>query len=252
MDSEQFRRYSRHILLREIDEEGQQHLLDAHALIIGLGGLGSAAAMYLASSGVGALTLCDYDNVDLSNLQRQIIHNTESIGEKKVVSARKQLLSLNPDIKIQCLDHALSEAELGDFLATNKVDIVLDASDNFPTRYLLNRICAHARTPLVSAAAIRYQGQLSTFTYQKGAPCYQCLYADMGDHNEQDTCDQLGVLAPLTGALGCLQAAEALKTLAGFGEILSGRLLTVDLLSMQIRTLTYNKDPACPVCSNNH
>lgn len=246
MNDEQFRRYSRHILLDEIDEAGQNRLLDAHALILGLGGLGSSAAMYLASSGVGTLSLCDFDQVDLSNLQRQIIHTTNSIGQSKVASAKNQLFELNPDTQIHCLDKRLDEANLKQLIET--VDVVLDASDNFPTRYLLNKLCVDTQTPLISGAAIRFEGHITTFTQTPDSPCYNCLYPEHDEQNEGDTCDQLGVLAPLTGVIGSLQAAEAIKILAQCGQPLSGRLLTFNLLNMQTRTLSFHQDPNCPIC----
>ena len=246
MNDEQFRRYSRHILLEEIDEAGQNRLINSHALILGLGGLGSSAAMYLASSGVGTLSLCDFDNVDLSNLQRQIIHSTESIGQSKVASAKKRLLKLNPNNQIHCIDKRLDETGLKQLI--EKVDIVLDASDNFPTRYLLNKLCVETQTPLISGAAIRFEGHVTTFTQTAGTACYNCLYPENNEHNEGDTCDQLGVLAPLTGVIGSLQAAEAIKTLAQCGQPLSGRLLTINLFNMQSRTLNFRQDPNCPIC----
>ena len=250
MDDSQFRRYSRHILLDEIDEKGQNQLLASHALIIGLGGLGSAAAMYLASSGVGELTLCDFDTVDISNLQRQIIHTTDSIDQKKVESAKTGLYKLNPKTLVNTINYKLAATELENQIA--KADIVLDASDNFPTRYLLNRLSVKTTTPLVSAAAIRYQGHLTTLLPQlNNSPCYHCLYPDLSTQEEEaDTCDQLGVLAPLTGVIGSLQAAETLKVLGSFGEPLLGRLLSIDLLSMRTKVISYSKDPLCPICNN--
>ncbi len=250
MNDSQFRRYSRHILLEEIDEEGQNRLLSSHALIIGLGGLGSAAAMYLASSGVGTLTLCDFDTVDLSNLQRQIIHDHSSIRTKKVTSAKNRLNNLNPDIHIKTIDHKLEPDELEREIIIS--DIVLDASDNFPTRYLINRLSVSANTPLVSAAAIRYQGQLTTLLPQhKNSPCYHCLYSDSDpSQDETESCNQLGVLAPLTGVIGSLQAAEALKVLGQFGQPLYKKLLAINLLNMQSKVLSYEKDPTCPICND--
>ena len=217
MNDEQFRRYSRHILLEEVDEEGQERLLNSHALIIGIGGLGSAASMYLASSGVGTLSLCDFDSVDLSNLQRQVIHNTDSIGKKKVDSAQEQIARLNPNVNINTYDVRLNSEELQRVI--NNVDIVLDASDNFATRYLLNKLCHSNRTPLVSGAAIRFEGHITTLLNKNdnSTPCYSCLYPE-DSADEGDTCDQLGVLAPLTGVIGSLQAAEAIKVLAQFGQ----------------------------------
>ena len=246
MNDDQLRRYSRHILLSEIDEEGQNRLLQSRALILGLGGLGSAAAMYLASSGIGTLSLCDFDSVDLSNLQRQIIHTTERLGSPKVISAKTQLQCLNPDIDLQTYNARPTEEKLSQLI--EKSDIVIDCSDNFSTRYQLNSLCRKACKPLISGAAIRYQGHITTLTQQPNTPCYHCLYPDSENNEISDTCDQLGILAPLTGIIGSLQAAEAIKILAQFGEPLSGRLLTIDLLTMKTKTLNFNKDPSCPIC----
>ena len=246
MNDDQFRRYSRHILLSEIDEAGQNRLIQSHALILGLGGLGSCAAMYLSSSGIGKLTLCDFDEVSLSNLQRQIIHSTESIGDKKVLSAKKQLQKLNPETNIQTYECRLTEPELLQLIEAT--DIVIDASDNFPTRYLLNHLCQKTLTPLISGAAIQYQGHVTTFTQHPLSPCYNCLYPDAENTEESDTCNQLGVLAPLTGIIGSLQATEAIKVLAQFGEPLSGKLLTLDALTMKLKTRTFSRDPNCSVC----
>ncbi len=251
MNNSQFRRYSRHILLEEIDEQGQNRLLSSHALIIGLGGLGSAAAMYLASSGVGTLTLCDFDTVDLSNLQRQIIHDHNSIHNKKVKSAQNRLNNLNPDIHINTIDHKLDPLELEKQIAAS--DIVLDASDNFATRYLINKASVSTNTPLVSAAAIRYQGQLTTLLPQhKNSPCYHCLYPNSNNtQNDTESCSQLGIFAPLTGVIGSLQAAEALKILGQFGQPLYKKLLSINLLDVQHKMFSYEKDPTCPICSDN-
>jgi len=244
MDDDALLRYSRQILLPEIGIEGQQQLLDAHALIIGLGGLGSPVAMYLAAAGVGRLSLVDDDLVDLSNLQRQIVHGSSSIGRPKVDSAARQLADLNPQCSIDTFAKRLGEDELRRLI--DQVDLVLDCSDNFPTRFLLNRLCHAGRTPLVSGAAIRWEGQLSVFVYGEGEACYHCLYGHGED--EAERCSENGVVAPLVGVIGSLQALEAIKVISGAGEALASRLLIFDGLRQQWRTLKLARDPGCPVC----
>ncbi len=245
MNDEQLLRYSRQIMLPSIGIEGQEKLLTSRVLIIGLGGLGSPVAMYLAAAGVGQLILADFDKVDLSNLQRQIIHSTESIGKLKVESARNTLLAINPDCRIETVSKLLDETELADHVS--KADLVIDGTDNFTTRFMVNDACVATRTPLVSGAAIRLEGQVSVFSGQPGDPCYRCLYGGGGDMDE--TCSENGVLAPLVGIIGSLQATEAIKVLAGAGAPLIGRLLLLDALDMQWRTLKLKADPACPTCS---
>lgn len=245
MNDQQLLRYSRHILLPQVDVNGQQRLLNSTALIIGLGGLGSPAAMYLASSGVGHLILADGDKVELSNLQRQVVHNTADIGRPKVDSARDHLLQLNPEIRITTLAQRLADAELDRAVAL--ADIVLDGSDNFATRFAVNRACVAAKKPLVSAAAIRFEGQISVFDSRSANnPCYHCLYKEGGD--DEQRCSENGILAPVVGMLGCLQAIEAIKVLLNLGDSLTGRLLIIDAWTMEIRTLRLTKDPQCPVC----
>jgi len=247
MNDEQLLRYSRQILLPQVGIEGQQTLSESHALIIGMGGLGSPIAMYLASAGVGHLTLIDDDVVDLSNLQRQITHHTADIGRNKVESARDKLLALNPDIEINCINKRLSRDELA--MQVGQVDIVLDATDNFATRFLINEVCVQARTPLVSGAAIKLEGQVSVFRHDfADSPCYHCLYKDEGELDQ--SCSANGVLAPLVGIIGSVQALEAIKVMIGFGQDLNGRLLLLDAYSMEWRCIKLKKDPACPVCGN--
>jgi molybdopterin-synthase adenylyltransferase len=246
MNDQQLLRYSRHILLNEIGIEGQQRLLAARVLIIGLGGLGSPAALYLAASGVGQLTLCDHDTVDLGNLQRQIIHRTATVGQPKVVSAQAALHDINPEVECIALDRRADAARLLELVAD--ADAVLDCSDNFETRYAVNRACLSARKPLVSGAAIRYDGQVAVFDFRrKDAPCYNCLFPEDSQAAEL-RCATTGVFAPLTGIIGTLQAAEALKLLVGIERGLSGRLLTLNALDMSITRSTLGKDPACSVC----
>lgn len=246
MNDQQLLRYSRHILLPEIGIEGQQRLIDASALIIGLGGLGSPASLYLAASGVGRLTLCDHDTVDFSNLQRQIIHRTASIGQPKVDSAQAALRDINPEVECVALPIRASEQQLNELVA--QADVVLDCSDNFATRYAANRACLAQRKPLVSGAAIQYSGQVAVFDYRKAdAACYNCLFPEDSE-SEELRCATTGVFAPLTGIIGALQAAEALKLLAGIEHGLSGKLLTLDALDMRITRSGLKKDPACRAC----
>lgn len=246
MNDEQLLRYSRHIMLPAIDFDGQQKLLDSTALIVGLGGLGAPAAMYLASSGVGHLVLADFDTVELSNLQRQIVHNTNSVGLAKVDSAKNTLEALNPEIKITTLTQAMDLEGLCD--ALTGVDVVLDCCDNFDTRFAINEASVRTGTPLVSGAAIRFDGQVTVFEPNvPDSPCYRCLYSEGGDTDE--TCSRTGILAPIVGIIGCIQAAETIKVLAGCGEPLIGRLLALDGLTMEWQSIRLPKDPECPCCS---
>ncbi|MCB1774448.1 MAG: molybdopterin-synthase adenylyltransferase MoeB [Gammaproteobacteria bacterium] len=241
MQDEDLLRYSRQILLPELGIEGQQRLLDSRALLIGLGGLGSPAAMYLAAAGVGTLHLVDDDNVDLSNLQRQVVHTTASIGRPKVDSAAATLAALNPAVEIVAQASRLDDAALDEAVA--QASVVLDCSDNFATRFAVNASCQRQRRPLVSGAAIRWEGQVSVFD---GRPCYRCLYDEHG--NDDQRCSNNGVVSPLVGIIGSVQALEAIKLLADCGETLAGRLLLLDGLRMQWRELRLQPDPACPVC----
>ncbi len=247
MDDSQLLRYSRHILLPEIGIEGQQSFIDAHVLILGAGGLGSPAAMFLTAAGVGTLTLCDDDQVDLTNLQRQLAHRTANIGTAKVKSAQQTLNAINPEVRVLTLQERADEARLTALVA--EADIVLDCSDNFPTRYALNRVCAAARKPLVSGAATRFDGQVSVFDFRRpNSPCYNCLYPEDSEA-EETRCAVMGVFAPLVGIVGSMQAAEALKLLAGIETTLHGKLLTLDALTMQPRVMKLARDPQCSVCS---
>ena len=248
MDDQQLLRYSRHILLPEIGIEGQQHLLDAHVLMIGAGGLGSPAALYLASAGVGTLTICDGDVVDLTNLQRQIMHRETAVGRPKVDSARDTLLAINPHVHINAVQERVDGPRLAQLVSS--ADIVLDGCDNFATRHAVNRACVAARKPLVSGAGIRFDGQLAVFDLRDAqAPCYACLFPDSGE-NEEMRCAVMGVFAPLVGIIGAMQAAEALKILVGAGQSMSGRLLLLDALTMDVRTVKLQRDPACAVCAD--
>jgi len=249
MNDQQLLRYGRHILLHEIGIEGQQRLLDARVLVIGLGGLGSPAALYLAAGGVGHLTLCDHDTVELSNLQRQIIHRTSSIGQTKVDSAQKALQDINPEVECIALAVRADMEQLDEFVAS--ADVVLDCSDNFATRYAVNRACLEQRKPLVSGAAIRFDGQVAVFDFRKpDAPCYNCLFPEDSQAAEL-RCATTGVFAPLVGIIGTLQAGEALKLLAGIEHGLSGELLTLNALDIDIMRSNLSRDPACTVCGNS-
>ncbi|WP_428608461.1 HesA/MoeB/ThiF family protein [Sedimenticola sp.] len=245
MNDDQLLRYSRQIMLPSIGIEGQEKLLESRIVIFGMGGLGSPAAMYLAAAGVGELVLVDFDRVDLTNLQRQIIHTTGSIGQLKVDSARQTLRSLNPECRIETVSSRLEGEELEREI--KRANLVVDGTDNFTTRFAINEACVKHQIPLVSGAAIRMEGQVAVFTGRQGEPCYRCLYGSAAEMDE--TCSANGVLSPLVGIIGSVQALEAIKVLTGAGHALIGRLLLLDALEMQWRTLTLNKDPACKTCS---
>ncbi len=242
MDDSQLLRYSRQIMLPQVDIAGQERLAAARVLVVGMGGLGSPVALYLAAAGVGNLVLVDDDHVDLTNLQRQILHSTADIGRLKVESARTTLAALNPQVRVETLPTRLSGESLLEQVAA--ADLVVDCCDNFTTRFALNDACLSARRPLVSGAAIRLEGQVAVFRLdQADGPCYRCLYRDEGELAQ--SCSDTGVLAPVVGIIGSLQATEALKLLLGIGEPLVGRLLLLDALAMEIRTLRLQRDPAC-------
>jgi molybdopterin/thiamine biosynthesis adenylyltransferase len=245
MNDHQLLRYSRQIMLPQIDVEGQQKLLSAHVLIVGAGGLGSPAAIYLAAAGVGNLAIFDHDDVDLSNLQRQIAHYTDDIGTAKVISTRQTLNRLNPDVNVRAVKRRLSDAELDE--EVEATDVVLDCSDNFATRFAINQACVRHQTPLVSGAAIRFEGQVSVFTPGgEDSPCYNCLYRMDGD--EPLNCATNGVIAPVTGIIGAIQAMEAMKIIMNVGEILRGRLLVLDGLTMEFNAMRFRRNPNCPTC----
>lgn len=246
MTDDQLLRYSRHILLPQIGIEGQESIVNARALVIGAGGLGSPAALYLASAGVGTLVLADGDTVDLTNLQRQILHHTDAVGMAKPASGKRTLGEINPECKVVALTERLSGIRLDE--EVSQADIVLDCCDNFATRHAVNRACVRFQKPLVSGAAIRFDGQVAVFdTRQAGAPCYHCLFPEAQDV-EEVRCAVMGVFAPLTGIIGTVQAAEALKILARTGRTLAGRLLLLDSLGMEWRSITLPRDPGCAVC----
>jgi adenylyltransferase/sulfurtransferase len=248
MNDDQLLRYSRHILLPQVDIDGQQRLLDGHVMIVGLGGLGSPVAMYLAAAGVGRLTLVDDDVVELSNLQRQIAHGQDDIGRAKVSSAADKLKQLNPDVQIRQIKQRLDRDELIAELAD--VDVLVDCSDNFATRFLLNEVSQQQKLPLVSGAAIRFEGQVTVYDpRQPDMPCYRCLYEDKGELEQ--TCSESGILSPILSVIGGVQAVEASKLLMNVGESLAGRLLVLDALSMSWREIKLKPDPDCPVCGHH-
>ncbi len=245
MDDNQLLRYSRQIMLPQIGIDGQQRLLDSRVLLVGVGGLGSPIAMYLVASGVGHLVMTDPDQVDLSNLQRQILFGTLDVGDLKVVAAQRVLEALNPQVQLTALDHKLTAEELA--TQVRAADAVVDATDNFATRFALNRVCMEERKPLISGAVIRMEGQVSVFRLdQPDNPCYRCLYQDMDEIAE--TCAETGVLGSVAGIIGSVQATETIKVLLDIGKTLSGRLLLLDATIMEWRSVNLRKDPDCPVC----
>ena len=246
VDDAQLLRYSRHVLLDELGPEAQAKFARAHVLVVGAGGLGAPVAQFLVAAGVGTLTLCDADRVDLTNLQRQILYATSDVGAPKVTAAVARLQAINPDVTLRPVAARVGPGELRTLVA--EADVVVDCCDNFETRHAVNRACVAARKPLVSGAALRFDGQVAVFDARdETSPCYHCLFGE-GDDLEETRCATMGVFAPLVGIVGSTQAAEALKLLAGVGESLAGRLLLVDALAMQWRELRVPRDPACPVC----
>ncbi|MGH8763990.1 MAG: HesA/MoeB/ThiF family protein [Nitrosospira sp.] len=246
MNDGQLLRYSRHILLPQIGIQGQEILIRSHVLVVGAGGLGSPVALYLAASGIGKLTICDDDKVDLTNLQRQIAHSTVRIGTPKTDSAKKTLAGINPEVDVIALNERVDERRLLQLAAD--ADVVVDASDNFPTRHAINRACTIRKKPLVSGAVVRFDGQVAVFDLRHThSPCYHCLFPEDGDAQDM-RCAVMGVFAPLVGIIGCVQAAETLKILLDIGETLNTRLLLLDGLSMEWRSIKLNKDPSCRIC----
>lgn len=251
MNDQQLLRYSRHILLPQIAYEGQEKLSHAHALIVGAGGLGSPVALYMGAGGVGKITICDFDDVDLTNLQRQVIHNTQAIGTNKAISAQLSLQAINPEIRVEAISRKSSEQEFSALI--RDVHVVIDCSDNFRTRYALNRICLALKKPLVSGAAINFEGQVTVFDFRNAeSPCYNCLYPELDEAEAEEamSCAENGVFSPLVGMIGTTQAAEAMKLLLDIGESLQGRLLLLDVLTMEWRSIKLRRDPACKVCGH--
>lgn len=248
MDDLQLDRYSRQMVLPEVEIEGQLKLLESRVLIIGAGGLGTPAAIYLAGAGVGHITLVDPDRVELSNLHRQITYATADIGKPKVEATRDRLLAINPDISIDAIHGVLAGQQMED--AVGEVDLVLEASDNFPTRFAVNRACVRQKKPLVSGAGIRLEGQITVFRPDlENQPCYRCLYNEDATDMEEN-CSRIGVLAPVVGVIGSMQALEAIKIILDIGEGLAGRLMLFDASRSEWQTLKLPKDPACPVCGD--
>jgi len=248
MNDHELLRYSKQIMLSQIDIDGQQKINDSTILIIGMGGLGSPTALYLAASGVGHIVIADFDQVELSNLQRQIIHSTSDIGDDKVNSAKTKLLELNPNITVTVANEIMHSDNLASLI--KDVDIVLDGTDNFESRFEINKACVECHKPLISAAVIRFEGQISVFKgYEVDQPCYQCLYPEQGDGSE--SCVENGVLAPVAGLVGTIQALQAIKVLLGIGEQLCGELLLIDGLDLSFRKVKIVKEPECPICGLN-
>jgi molybdopterin/thiamine biosynthesis adenylyltransferase len=248
MNDEQLLRYSRQVLLPQIDFDGQMRLLNSHVLIIGLGGLGSPVALYLAAAGIGKLTLVDDDDVELSNLQRQIIHTEHDVGRAKVASAADSLTAINSELQLDIKTERLDRAALDKVVA--EVDVVVDCSDNFATRFLLNEVTQQLGKPLVSGAAIRMEGQVTVYdSRQSDSSCYQCLYQDKGEL--QQSCSETGVLSPLLGIIGSIQAVETVKLIAQVGQSLAGRLLILDAATMQWREIRLKANPDCPICQSS-
>ncbi|MBC5765407.1 HesA/MoeB/ThiF family protein [Ramlibacter albus] len=246
MTDEQLLRYSRHILLEEIGVEGQERIAASHALVIGAGGLGSPVALYLGTAGVGCITLVDNDTVDLTNLQRQVAHNMARVGAPKAESAREGVLAINPEVQVQPVIARADEALLGELVP--QADVVIDCCDNFATRQAVNAACVKHRRPLVAGAAIRFDGQLSVYDMRDAAsPCYACVFPPTDDF-EETRCATMGVFAPLVGIIGTMQAAEALKVLAGVGTSLVGRLQMLDARTMEWTEMKVSRDAGCPVC----
>ncbi len=245
---EQIKRYARHIILPEVGGKGQEKLLNSKVLVIGAGGLGSPAILYLAAAGVGTIGIVDFDVVDFSNLQRQVIHNTERVGTPKVESAKKTVEMLNPDVKVIAYNTRISKENIMDII--KDYDVVLDGTDNFPTRFLINDACYFAGKPLVSAAMLRFEGQVSVFDYRmkENSPCYRCLFPEPPPPGLVPSCQEAGILGSIGGIMGCIQATEAIKLILGIGEPLVGKLLIMDALSMDFRKVKLRKDPNCPLC----
>ena len=247
VDDDQLVRYSRQIMVPGLDLAGQERLLASRVLLVGIGGLGSAVALYLAAAGVGHIDIADFDRVELTNLQRQVLHGTSDVGRLKTESARDRLAELNPGVTIQPVDQSLTADNLS--AVVTDVDLVIDGSDNFATRFAVNAACVDARKPLVSGAVIGMDGQIAVFRPDLSGPCYRCVYPDTGE--EALSCSENGVLGPLPGVIGSLQAVEAIKVLTGLGDPLNHRLLTVDALTQRWHRTELRRDPACPVCGSN-
>ncbi len=246
MDDDQLLRYSRQIMLPEFDIAGQEKLLTAHVLIIGAGGLGCPVALYLAAAGVGSMTICDHDQIEMSNLQRQIAHTSRDIGKDKVISLNESIHALNPDIHVNAVTHKLEGEALED--EVKRATVVIECTDNFPSRYLLNVLSVKYGVPLVSGAATGFNGQVAVFNSTPASPCYNCLYSEVDE--QQLSCSEAGILSPIVGVIGTLQATEVIKVISGVGQPLAGKLLIFDGLTMDFRTMGLAKDPECKTCSH--
>lgn len=246
---EQIERYSRHIILPEVGGRGQAKLLKSKVFVLGAGGLGSPALLYLAAAGVGTIGMADGDCVDMSNLQRQVIHNTSTVGKPKVHSAKESIEKLNPDVKVEALHGRLTEENIREII--REYDVVLDGSDNFPTRFLMNDAAFFENKPLISGSMFRFDGQVSIFNPNKGFPCYRCLYPEPPPKGLVPSCQEAGVLGALAGVIGVLQAVEAVKMVLGIGDTLEGHLLIFDALKMTFRKVRVRKDPECALCGEN-
>src|SRR5436305_2222133 len=248
LSAEELQRYSRHLMMPEVTQEGQRRLKAARVLCIGAGGLGSPAALYLAAAGVGTIGIVDFDDVDLSNLQRQILHGTKDIGRAKLESAQDRLRDINPEIEIELHQCRFSSENASQIVS--KYDIVVDGSDNFPTRYLSNDVCVFAHKPNIYGSVFRFEGQASVFAPHLGGPCYRCLFPEPPPPGAAPSCAEAGVLGVLPGLIGLIQTTEALKLIIGAGETLAGRLLHFDALKMKFREFNLRRDPECPVCGD--
>lgn len=246
LTSQELIHYSRHVILPEIDEHGQEKLKQSSVLIVGAGGLGSPVALYLAAAGIGKLIIADHDTVERSNLQRQIIHSIETIGDSKVESAKQTLENLNPWVEVESIKNQLQGDELNK--AVSRADLIIDCSDNYPTRFALNQACVESGKPLVSGSAIQFNGQVAVFNQTPQSACYQCLY--QADLFNEESCENQGILAPVVGVIGSLQATETIKVLLGLGQSLDSRLLIYDALNVCFKIIKVTKDPACEVCSH--
>jgi molybdopterin/thiamine biosynthesis adenylyltransferase len=243
----QFQRYARHLILDEVGEEGQAKLMQARVLVIGAGGLGSPALMYLAAAGIGTIGIADDDTVDLTNLQRQIVHTTDRVGQSKVESAIEGLAGINPEVRV--VPYKLRIEAANALALAAEYDVVIDGSDNFATRYLLNDACYFAKKPLIAASLLRFEGQLSTFKAHDGiGPCYRCVFPERPPAGLIPRCEEAGILGAVAGVMGTLQAAEAIKEILGLGDSLSGALLIYDALGAQFRRIKIKRDPACALC----
>ncbi|HET9367887.1 MAG TPA: molybdopterin-synthase adenylyltransferase MoeB [Candidatus Udaeobacter sp.] len=249
LNTDELQRYSRHLIMPEVTSEGQSRLKAARVLCIGAGGLGSPAALYLAAAGVGTIGIVDFDDVDLSNLQRQILHGTKDIGRSKLESARDRLHDINPQIELELHECRFSSENAPQLVS--RYDVIVDGSDNFPTRYLSNDVCVFARKPNVYGSVFRFEGQTTVFAPHLGGPCYRCLFPEPPPPESVPNCAQAGVLGVLPGIIGMLQAIETLKLILGIGEVLVGRLLHFDALKVKFRELNLRRDPQCPVCGEN-